>query len=916
MWDSTADSNLAGYRVHCGLSSGRYDTVYDAGLRNEATVAVDDHGSTLYFAVTAYNSSGVESVPSNEVIYTPEAEPCAPTAVAGSVSVPEDQAVSVRLEGSDTDGGAIAFAITRAPGHGTLSATLPTPVYRPAPDFHGSDAFEYIVSHGANQSAPAVVSINVTPVNDRPTALGSSIATSSGVPVAATLRGADADGDPLTFRIVKPPAYGRLVGRPPELTYEPASSFAGTDSFEFAASDGVEESAPARVTIQVTVGNRAPVAIASSVEVSEDASVVVRLAGTDADGDALTYAVTRAPANGKLTGTAPYLTYTPKADFNGSDSIQFEVSDGKLSAAATVSLRVLAVNDRPTALGSSIATSSGVPVAAILKGADADGDPLTFRIVKAPAHGRLAGQAPELTYEPASSFAGTDSFEFAASDGVEESAPARVTIEVTGGNRAPVAIASSVEVSEDAWVVVRLAGTDADGDALTYAVTRAPANGKLTGTAPNLTYTPKADFNGSDSIQFEVSDGKLSAAATISLRVLAVNDAPRALAVSRTMGEDLWGSVMLEGSDPDGDALTFTVHSKPANGFVTGTPPRVSYKPKKDFNGTDTFEFTVSDGKETRRGTATINVTPANDRPVAVSRSIWAFGHSGTAITLKGTDIDGDSLTFAVTRQPAHGTLSGTSPNLVYTPTRGYTGADSFEFVAKDKSLTSAPGTISINVATGTNNEPSSQEDALIVLQGEATGVLVTGASSVLANDQAESGDTMTAVLRQQPAHGVVELRPDGTFAYHHAGGPEFADSFTYSASGSGGQGDETTVSIRILQVVDLRQVDQQLEFDFSVVPGVEYLVEYQDGTAEGTAWQELTRFTSEDEGLATVTDAATSGGAMRFYRVRCSGAHGELVTAAWGLESVDQSIEAVSPEAEGGLEGPFTLLPAGLTRP
>src|SRR5690606_9685488 len=128
---------------------------------------------------------------------------------------------------------------------------------------------------------------------------------------------------------------------------------------------------------------------------------------------------------------------------------------------------------------------------------------------------------------------------------------------------------------------------------------------------------------------------------------------------------------------------------------------------------------------------------------------------------------------------------------------------------------------------------------------------------------------------------------------------------FTYSASGSGGQSDETTVNIRVLQIVDLRQVDEQLEFDFSVIPAVEYQVEYQDGTAAGNAWQELTRFTSEEEGIATVTDTTVSAGALRFYRVRCVGAHGELVTEAWGLERLAPSSgQAVSPVNGGGLAG------------
>src|SRR5690606_22349323 len=187
-------------------------------------------------------------------------------------------------------------------------------------------------------------SIDVTPVNDRPTALASGVETVSGVPVPVILKGEDIDGDTLSFRIVRGPSNGRLVGKAPGLTYEPASSFAGTDSFDFVVSDGREESSPARVTIHVAGGNRAPVAFGWSIQVKEDASVAVKRNAKDDGGDPLTYRISRAPAKGKLSGKAPSLTYTPAPDFNGADSFDFEVSDGKLSSAATVSIKVLPVN--------------------------------------------------------------------------------------------------------------------------------------------------------------------------------------------------------------------------------------------------------------------------------------------------------------------------------------------------------------------------------------------------------------------------------------------------------------------------------------------------------------------------------------------------------------------------------------------
>jgi hypothetical protein len=96
-------------------------------------------------------------------------------------------------------------------------------------------------------------------------------------------------------------------------------------------------------------------------------------------------------------------------------------------------------------------------------------------------------------------------------------------------NHPPVANAFSVTVAEDTAAAITLTGSDIDGDALTF-VASSPANGFLSGTAPNLTYTPAANYNGSDTFTFTVSDGTAtSAPATVSITVTAVSDAPVAM---------------------------------------------------------------------------------------------------------------------------------------------------------------------------------------------------------------------------------------------------------------------------------------------------------------------------------------------------------------------------------------------------
>src|SRR6185503_5922513 len=115
---------------------------------------------------------------------------------------------------------------------------------------------------------------------------------------------------------------------------------------------------------------------------------------------------------------------------------------------------------------------------------------------------------------------------------------AKVSITVRPVNDAPVASAQSLSTDEDSALNITLAATDVDGDGLTFVAT-APQHGTLSGTAPNLVYTPAANYNGPDCFTFMANDGKVnSAAAKVSITVRPVNDAPVAVAQSVSTDED------------------------------------------------------------------------------------------------------------------------------------------------------------------------------------------------------------------------------------------------------------------------------------------------------------------------------------------------------------------------------------------
>jgi hypothetical protein len=420
-------------------------------------------------------------------------------------------------------------------------------------------------------------------------------------------------------------------------------------------------------TLTVTV-NTAHQATAQAVTTAEDTAVAITLTGTNPSGTPLTYAVASGPANGSLSGTPPDLTYTPAANYSGSDSFTFTASDGTAdSAPATVSLSVTPVNDAPLATDQSRTTAEDTAVAITLVGTDPDGDPLTYAVVTGPTNGSLSGSAPNLTYTPALNYSGSDSFTFKVNDGTVDSATATVSLTVTPVNDTPLATAKSVTTVEDTPVAITLAGTDAEVSPLTYAVVAPPANGSLSGSAPNLTYTPAANYNGSDSFTFKVNDGTVdSATATVSLTVTSVNDAPLATAKSVTTAEDIAVAITLAATDAEGSPLTYAVVTAPANGTLSGTAPNLTYTPAANYNGSDSFTFKVNDGTvDSATATVSLTVTPVNDAALVIAQQAYLKPSSISADDFFGYSVavSGETVVVGAISEDSSTTGVNTTPN-------------------------------------------------------------------------------------------------------------------------------------------------------------------------------------------------------------------------------------------------------------
>ncbi|WP_151813905.1 Ig-like domain-containing protein, partial [Acinetobacter ursingii] len=392
------------------------------------------------------------------------------------ISVIEDvPKTGVIINVTDPDGDHLTYSVSEKPTHGTVSIDSATGgyTYTPNANYNGSDSFEVTVADGKGGSTTVTVPVTVTAVNDAPTATANSVTTDEDTAVTGNVVGQDVDGDSLTYTVSTNPSHGTVSidSATGGYTYTPNANYNGSDSFEVTVADGKGGSTTVTVPVTIAAVNDAPTATANSVTTDEDTAVTGNVIGQDVDGDSLTYTVSSNPSHGTVSidpATGGY-TYTPNANYNGSDSFEVTVADGKGgSTTVTVPVTVTAVNDAPTATANSVTTDEDTAVTGNVVGQDVDGDSLSYTVSTNPSHGTVSIDPATggYTYTPNANYNGSDSFEVTVADGKGGSTTVTVPVTVTAVNDAPTATANSVTTDEDTAVTGNVVGQDVDGDSL------------------------------------------------------------------------------------------------------------------------------------------------------------------------------------------------------------------------------------------------------------------------------------------------------------------------------------------------------------------------------------------------------------------------------------------------------------------
>ena len=373
------------------------------------------------------------------------------------------------------------------------------------------------------------------------------------------------------------------------------------------------------------------------------------------------------------------------------------------------------------------------------------------------------------------------------------------------------AVDDTADGDEDASFPIDVVANDTAssvGGKVTLQSVNPPEHGTTRVSSNKVVYEPARDYNGPDSFTYTVTDGSgATSTGTVHLTVAPVNDKPAAVDDEATITDGGATTIDVVANDRGlGDGLkAVEVSQGPAHGQATAQPDhKIAYTPTAGFNGTDVFEYRVTDtDDESSIGKVKVSVGGANHIPKAVDDSLTIRAGRMSVLNVTSNDDVADGVRevrFADsggapqdtvdTSTAAGGTAHRNGTKIEYTaPVGAFTGPDSFTYVVVDNNGdVSQPATVKANVVR--NQAPQVKNGTVAVPQNREA----VGSIAKLGWDPEK--DTITFILRSSPA-GQLTLEPDGRFRYQAPSGVD-VDDFSFVASDGNSDSNEGHLSIQI----------------------------------------------------------------------------------------------------------------------
>ncbi|EOD5328832.1 tandem-95 repeat protein [Vibrio parahaemolyticus] len=583
----------------------------------------------------------------------------------------------------------------------------------PTADWNGSETLTFTATDPSGESISQTVNFTVAPVAD---IVADKATVVEDTPTIIKVLGNDTfedDGKVVSLDTNNGPANGTVSVNPDgSVTYTPDDNYVGKDTFTYiVTSGGVSESST--VEVNVTPVNDAPVAKDDIATTQEDTAVTIDVLSndTDVDGDKLSIQSATVPeAQGKVEIVDGKLVFTPAENFNGHAEITYTVTDGQLTDEAKVTVTVNPVDDAPTIKVDAVesitedAVSTDTVVATLtVRDTDTPEDQLTVSLENnSNGYFVLVGNEVKLTQAGVDAVNNDElnlkdlSISASVSDGVNPTANDSDSLIVNRVNDAPTvenAIADQVLSEDFDAYTIDLNEVFKDSDsALNFSVSGNDSI-QISIVSGVATITPTADWNGKETITFTAKDPSgESISQTVNFTVAPVADI---VADNATVVEDtptiikVLGNDTFEGTDK---VVSLDTNNGPANGTVSVNPDgSVTYTPNDNYHGTDSFTYIVTSGGVSESAIVEVNVTPANDAPVA--KDDIATTQEDTAVTIdvlpNDTDVDGDKLSIESVSVPKEqGTVEVVDGKLVFTPAENFNGDAEITYTVTDGALT------------------------------------------------------------------------------------------------------------------------------------------------------------------------------------------------------------------------------------
>uniref|UniRef100_UPI00355C2143 Ig-like domain-containing protein n=1 Tax=Ruegeria jejuensis TaxID=3233338 RepID=UPI00355C2143 len=431
-----------------------------------------------------------------------------------------------------------------------------------------------------------------------------------------------------------------------------------------------------------------------------------------------------------------------------------------------------------------------VTIDVLANDSDSDGGVLSIQSVGQGQFGTVVIDGDQLTYTPDADASGDDSFSYTVSDGQGGTAVATVTVTVAPTPDAPVAQDDATSGEQDGPIQIDVLAndSDADGDALSIDISGStPANGSVSVSNGQIVYTPDPGFVGEDSFTYAASDGTASNTATVTVTVYETNAAPVAAPDAATTNEDQAVAIDLLANDSDanGDALSVTALTsafddpgtagvvETEHGSVTLANGIATYTPDADFNGVDSFGYTLSDTKESSAGTVSVTVDAVNDAPDAQDDTATTDPDVAVSIDVlaNDSDADGDALSIDISGSaPANGSVSLVNGEILYTPDPGYIGSDSFSYAVSDGTESR---TATVSVTVGSLYDPIDPAAVLLTDGNDDNLALISGGTDIfdgLAGDDTLYGGDGGDLLYGNIGNDVLYGNDNGDSLYGGSG--------------------------------------------------------------------------------------------------------------------------------------------------